>query len=137
MHQYRCQGSFRPVTEVSNSPVHPVPRPGGRAPPTRFKVERPAYKSVSSDQEFTIEAEYRKYVLGDLSSLQTDSLKFWEVRFHVVGWRNDSHPNRLIRPSSLHYLPSRWIIFRFRPRQYPVSVCFRQQRRQTLRSETG
>ena len=80
MRRYRRQNSSAPVIEVSNSPVHPVPRPGGKAPPTRFKVARSAYENKSSRQEFTVEAEYRKYASGDLSSDKTDILKFWEVR---------------------------------------------------------
>jgi hypothetical protein len=84
MRHYRRQNLSAPVIEVSNSPVHPVPRPGGKAPPTRFKVERSAYESKSSLQEFTVEAEYRKYASGDLSSNQTDILKFWEVRFMLL-----------------------------------------------------
>ena len=80
MRRYRHQISPTPVLEVSNSPVHPVPHPGGRAPPTRFKVEHSAYKSKSSLQAFTAKAEYRKYALGDLSSDKVDILKFWEVR---------------------------------------------------------
>jgi hypothetical protein len=83
MRRYRRRNSSTPVVEVSNNsnpPVQPVPHPGGRAPPTRFKVERSAYESKSSLQEFTVEAEYRKYASGDLSSNKTDILKFWEVR---------------------------------------------------------
>ena len=80
MRRYHRQNSSTPVLKVSNSPVHPVPHPGGRAPPTRFKVERSAYESKTLLQEFTVEAEYRKYASGDLSFDKTDILRFWEVR---------------------------------------------------------
>jgi len=105
MHQYR-QASPQ-LVNVSNSPVNPVPHPGGRAPPppTRYKVKCSAYETKSLLQEFTVEVEYRKYASGKLCSLQTDILKFWEVsEVHVIVWRNDSHPNRLIKPSTQHSL---------------------------------
>ena len=136
MRRYRPQGSAMPVVEVPNSPV---PCPGGRAPPTRFKVKRPTYERNSSAQEVTVEAEYQKYVSGGLSSSKTDILKFWEVR-HILlelGRRNDSLPNRPIRPSSLHYFQLPWTTSRYKPRPFLVNGSSRQQRRQTPRNATG
>jgi len=45
-----------------------------------FKVEHSTYERKSLLQESMVEAEYRKYASGDLSSHKTDILKFWEVR---------------------------------------------------------
>lgn len=83
MRQYRHRGLSMPVTEMSNSPVHPVPCPRDEAPPTRFKVKRSAYERKTSVQEFTVEVEYRKYALDNLSH-NTDTLKYWEVRFMLL-----------------------------------------------------
>jgi len=136
---YHPRGLAMPVIEVPNSPVRPVPHPGGRAPPMRFKVKRPAYKCNSSVQEVTVEAEYQKYVSGGLSLSKTNILKFWEVRLMLLelGWRNDSHPNRPIRLSSLHYFQLQWTISRYKPHPFLANRFSHQQRRQTLQNETG
>ncbi len=78
MRDYRLENpSLLPATEVSN-PL--VSRSEGRAPPTRFKVQRSAYANKSSLQEFTVDAEFQKYASGDLTLHQSSILKFWEVR---------------------------------------------------------
>ena len=133
MRRYCPRGSAMPVIEVPNSPVFPVSHPGGRAPPMRFKVKCPAYKCNSLVQEVTVEAEYQKYVSGGLSSSKTDILKFWEVRLILLelGWRNNSHPNKPIRLSSLHYFQLQWTISRYKPHLFLANGFSYQQRRQT------
>jgi len=79
MDDYRLRNPslLLPITEISDRLVS---HSEGRAPPTRFKVQRSAYANKSSLQEFTVDAEFRKYASGDLTSHQSSMLKFWEVR---------------------------------------------------------
>ena len=84
MHQYHCRDPSLPSIEVPKSPARPVQCSGHQAPPTRFQVNFSTYESGPSLQESTVEAEYRKYVSGSLSSYKTDILKFWEVRFMLL-----------------------------------------------------
>ena len=84
MHDYHRKLST-PAIERSKSAVHPVPPMRGQALPTRFQVKRPAYETKSSLQEFTVDAEYRMYASGHLTSHSTEILKFWEVRFMFLG----------------------------------------------------
>jgi len=46
----------------------------------RFKVQNSIYEKKASPQVSTVESEFRKYVLGLLSSEETNILQFWEVR---------------------------------------------------------
>lgn len=83
MHQYRRQNPSLRIIDKPKS-THPVPCPGRQAPPTRFQVKQSAYKSKSSLQDSTVDAEYQKYKLGALSSDKSDILKFWEVRLMLL-----------------------------------------------------
>jgi hypothetical protein len=74
MRRYRDQNSSTLAT-----PVQPTPVAGGRPPPTRFKVEHSVYEKKATPQAYTVEAEFRKYVSGAISSEETDILQFWEV----------------------------------------------------------
>lgn len=85
MRQYRTQMSSTRATERSKSPVHPVPPARGQVPPTRFQFKRPTYEPKTSLQEFTVDAEYRMYVSGHLTSPSTGIMTFWEVRFMLLG----------------------------------------------------
>lgn len=86
MTKYRRQDSSLPAAGIPNAPTSPVPFPEAEAPlpPTRFKVRRPIYRGQSSSQAFTVDEEYKKYTLGNLSSSKTDILKFWEVRLVLL-----------------------------------------------------
>jgi hypothetical protein len=46
----------------------------------QFKVQNLIYEKKGSPQVSTIESEFRKYVLGLLSSEEANILQFWEVR---------------------------------------------------------
>ena len=80
MRQYRAKRSSTPATVVSDCPVQPTPPARGKPLPTRFKIDRSIYQKKAVPQEFTVDAEYRKYALGEISSEETDILRFWEVR---------------------------------------------------------
>jgi hypothetical protein len=76
MNRYRQ--NLPAATTLHNPPVQPTPVAGGKAPPTQFKVERSVYVKKAS-QTFTVKAEYQKYAAGEISSEETNILKFWEV----------------------------------------------------------
>jgi hypothetical protein len=80
MNRYRDQNSPMSTAAVAipNPSVKPVPVARSQPLPTQFKVEHSVYKKRPS-HSFTVEAEYRKYISGDISSEGTDILRFWEV----------------------------------------------------------
>lgn len=94
MDEYRRRNLSLTDIGTPKSPADPVPRPEGQAPPTRFKFERPTYRSQPSHQPSTVEAEYNKYTTHDLSSPATDIVKFWEVRFMLLDGAM-THPDRI------------------------------------------
>ena len=49
--------------------------------PTQFQLKSSGYQRNSLAQVFTVDAEYQKYALGELSSSKMDILQFWEVRY--------------------------------------------------------
>ena len=49
--------------------------------PTQFQLKSSGYQRNSLAQVFTVDAEYQKYALGELSSSKMDILRFWEVRY--------------------------------------------------------
>ena len=80
MCQYRAKRSLTPATMVSDCPVQPTPPARGKPLPTWFKIDHSVYQKEAMPQEFTVDAEYRKYALGEISSEETNILRFWEVR---------------------------------------------------------
>ena len=77
MHRYHLQNpSLLPATQV---PDPLITHSGGRAPPAQFVLQH-SYTNRHSHQDFTVDAEFHKYVSGDLISHQSNILKFWEVR---------------------------------------------------------
>jgi hypothetical protein len=68
-----------PATAVSNCPVQPAPPTGGKQPPTWFKIDHSVYEKKAMPKEFTVDAKYQKYALGETSSEETNILWFWEV----------------------------------------------------------
>ena len=77
---YLRNPSLLPITEVSD-PL--ITRSGGWAPPARFVLQH-SHANKHSLQDFTIDAEFRKYASGDLISHQSNILKFWEVRLMLL-----------------------------------------------------
>jgi hypothetical protein len=77
MGQYRKTLSIPEITALDP----PVPSASKeQLPPTRFTIEHSTYAKRASPQTFTIEAEYQRYICGELSSPQTEILQYWEVR---------------------------------------------------------
>jgi hypothetical protein len=103
MNRYRDQNSLMSTATVAipNPSVEPVPVARSQPLPTWFKVEHSVYEKRPS-HSFTVEAEYRKYISGDISSEGTDILRFWEVRFlYFNGLGATTHSmNRPIKMSS-------------------------------------
>jgi hypothetical protein len=135
MRQYRSRMSIGAAE--SNDPVQPPPTKSYNPRPTRFNVELPA---SPPPQASSIEAEFRRYTSGEVSSKETDMLGFWEVRvretFQLNGVITQSL-HRLIRMSFRRCLRSPWTISQSRRRLYLASACFRQRRRRTPTNETG
>jgi hypothetical protein len=82
MRRYHGQSLSMPVTtELDDpAPVAPLDDEEDSDEPTRFQLKRPVYERDSPSQVFTVDAEYRKYASGALSSAKMDILRFWEVR---------------------------------------------------------
>lgn len=79
MRQYHDQKLPAAATVASGFADQPPPVAG--PPPTRFTLGRSVYERRTSPQAFTVEAEFQKYASGQMSSDQTDILRFWEVSF--------------------------------------------------------
>ena len=73
MHQYHKSSAVASATP----PVKEGTTVAEGRRPSRFHVQHPVYRQT---QALTVETEYRKYVMGELSSKDTDILQFWEVR---------------------------------------------------------
>jgi len=83
MHQYRCSKSAGTAPTASDIPqvVQPTLATRGRSHPTWFKVGRSVLdETTPSQQESTVESEYRKYASGEVSDKETNILSFWEVQ---------------------------------------------------------
>lgn len=80
MRQYRNR---KPLTSevTTGSPVQPAPIAIVRPASTRFKVQDSVYKKKLTHNPCSVEAEFRMYVSSSISSVQTDILRFWEVRW--------------------------------------------------------
>jgi hypothetical protein len=79
MRQYRGQTSLGTATVVPRAQVQPAPVTGKSLRPTRFNRGRSVRESGSAPEELSVEAEYRKYTSGEISTNDTDILWFWEV----------------------------------------------------------
>lgn len=80
MHQYRDKKSSMSKVATPDPPPLPAPVSGLKPVPTRFKVQDSVYNKKST-QEFSVDAEFQKYISGSISSEQTSILRFWEVRY--------------------------------------------------------
>ena len=73
--------------------IEPNPAARSHRAPTWYHIEHLVYEKKASHL-YTVDAEYRKYVAGDTSSVDTDILRFWEVRSIILcasqAWGYDS-----------------------------------------------
>ena len=98
MHEYRSQMSLGTAAAVPTTLVQPAPTGKDNSCPTWFKRLAPR-RNNPLQQEFNVEAEYQKYMSGDVSSTVTDTLWFWEVRFLQLNDTMAHSLNRQIRMS--------------------------------------
>lgn len=77
MHQYRSQKPSTATATLSPSRV----KPPIHVYPMRFAIENSVYERKKSSRESSVESEFRKYALADVSDEKTDILRFWEVWF--------------------------------------------------------
>src|ERR1700682_1526619 len=132
MCQYRNQTSLGAAPVVPTTIVQPAPAPGGNSCPTRFKRGHSVLDGNNPSPHWSsVEAEYRKYASGEVSSTGTDILWFWEVRSFQLNGTMAHSLNRPIRMSFRPCLRSPWTISLSRQHLYLVSVCSPQRRRQT------
>ena len=137
MHEYHSWMSLDTAAVVSTTLVQPAPAAEENSCPTQFKCGTSVHTNNPSPEEFSVEAEYRKYASGEVSSAVTDILWFWEVRSFQL---NDAMAHSLNRRIRMSFRPcSRlpWTISLSRQHLYLVSVCSPQRRRQTQINETG
>jgi hypothetical protein len=80
MRQYHDQTSSMPATTKLDDTVSATLLDEDSDEPTRFQLKGSVYERDSPPQVFTVDVEYRKYALGELSSSKMDILRFWEVR---------------------------------------------------------
>jgi hypothetical protein len=80
MHQYRNQKLSMSKATITDSPVQDDLVPAVELAPTRFKVQDSVYKKKSTHNAFSVDVEFQKYILGSISSEETNILRFWEVR---------------------------------------------------------
>jgi len=79
--RHYCSGILLATGNTALAPsAQPVPVASGQPSSMRFKVQNSIYEKKASPQVSTVESEFRKYVLGLLSSEETNILQFWEVR---------------------------------------------------------
>ena len=78
-----CYHSRNPsmATTSPNPSNEPTPAVASTRCPTWYKVKHSVYKKKTSGL-FSVKAEFWKYALAETSSVETDILQFWEVRFH-------------------------------------------------------
>ena len=81
MRRYRNQKSSTSEAAMANTPAQPAPVSWAKPAPTRFKVQDSVYNKKSTPGEFSVEAEFQKYIAGSISSEETSILQFWEVRY--------------------------------------------------------
>ena len=131
MHKYHGQISVGAATMVSHAPVQPPPITQGNLCPTWFKMKPVPYKTLPSPlpQGFSVETKFWKYTSGEVSSMETDILQFWEVRSFQLNGTVTQSSNRPIIRSFRCCLQLRWTISQSREHLYLASTCSRQQRR--------
>jgi hypothetical protein len=82
MKVYRAKSMRAPATTPSLSVrSSPVKRrlSVSRAPRSKFEIDASDYERRPKARDLTIDAEFRRYTLGDLSYDDSDILHFWEV----------------------------------------------------------
>jgi hypothetical protein len=69
-------------TTTTDPPVQPAPVPVVRSTfkpaPTRFRIQDSVFNKKTHN-EFTVEAEFQKYISDSMSSEESSILWFWEV----------------------------------------------------------
>ena len=91
MTRYHDKKLSTAATTAPSNPVRPAPVARYEASPTRFTVEHSAFAKRLS-HPLTVDAEFRKYAMGDISSPETNILRFWEVSHSdLTSLRSDSH----------------------------------------------
>jgi hypothetical protein len=81
MRQYRDEKSSTSEVATTAPPPRPAPVSGLKQVPTQFKVQDSVYSKKSTHNEFSVDAEFQKYISGSISSEETSILRFWEVRY--------------------------------------------------------
>jgi hypothetical protein len=125
-----------------SSQVERQKRRAAKAPPSKFSVEPSVRKKrtgTQPTQDSTVEAEFERYAMGEVSPDNCDVLQFWEVcQMQLNCATLISHS--LSRPTGLnsqHCSQSPWTTSQSRERLWRVSAYSRLQRRPTPRGETN
>lgn len=78
-----CAKSMHTSTTTPSLSVHSSPVKTrlsvSRAPQSKFEIDTSNYERRPKAQDLTIEAEFHRYTLGNLSYDDSDILHFWEV----------------------------------------------------------
>ena len=101
MHWYYNQKSSIFEAAITDPSVQPAPVSRVKPAQTQFKVQDPVYNQKSTNNKFSVEVKFQKYILDSTSSKETNILQFWEVRYNWMAFSATTHSlKRLIRPNS-------------------------------------
>lgn len=79
MRQYSDQKKSKPEATTTAPPLQRKV-PVAKLASTRFQVRDSVYKTRSTCDTGSVDAEFQKYVSGSTTSEDTNILQFWEVR---------------------------------------------------------